>query len=426
MPNILRQASDLWRKFKQWLQNLNLFPSVPPSTDEYDLCTQRISTRVFIFLFTVSLMILLFYTSLKKITKTISVKEPPFIQYKQLYSTYSLSLTCPCAKISINYEEFVHIEYTLHQVCSSIFVDQRWINYLTPSSVKEIYDDDFRMRGSFAFQGLKTFCDLINRTIFDSLIDFHSRQYVSASVTPVDLFVSETKSLADQFRSSMRNSFLLSLAMIRDTTQANALLSGLQTNNQLVVENQKTNVIITVKMYGSCSCASSSTCIVQSTIHQHLNAMRYFDVPGFYTGCYVIESLLQSSLECFYNQQCIDELRAYMPLSSSMNVTALDSSLSNHYFINSTIEDLVDHLMIEQWKVSPMYERYYNRCQPIQCIYTVETRNDAIYIVTSLFGIAGGLITGLKFLVPRLVNTVRRKKAHSRSATSKSKSNKLQ
>jgi hypothetical protein len=88
---------------------------------------------------------------------------------------------------------------------------------------------------------------------------------------------------------------------------------------------------------------------------------------------------------------------------------ALNESLSSVYFKNSTIKELLDNLMIEQWNFFSIFENYYNQCQPIKCIYTFETNNDMIYIVTTLFGIVGGLITVLKFIVPRLVKLVRKR-----------------
>jgi hypothetical protein len=104
-----------------------------------------------------------------------------------------------------------------------------------------------------------------------------------------------------------------------------------------------------------------------------------------------------------------------------MDVTALNSSLPSNYSTDSTVQDLVNNLMIEQWNPSSMYERYYNECQPTQCVYTFQTRNDVIYIVTTLFGIVGGLTTVLKFIVPRLVKIFRKKKEHPQPVTSKSK-----
>ena len=127
-------------------------------------------------------------------------------------------------------------------------------------------------------------------------------------------------------------------------------------------------------------------------------------------GCYIIESLLQSGLQCFYNQDCIDELQSYLESSTILNMTALDLSLSVQFFENSTIEDLLDQLMVEEWNTSSMYDNYYNECQPKQCSYTLPTRNSAIYIVTTIIGLVGGLITVLRVIVPRLVTIVRKRK----------------
>jgi hypothetical protein len=99
-----------------------------------------------------------------------------------------------------------------------------------------------------------------------------------------------------------------------------------------------------------------------------------------------------------------------------MMVTALDLPLPSLYSTNSTIQELVDSLTIEQWNVSVNYEKYYNECRPIQCIYTFETRNDLIYILTTLFGIAGGLTTVLKFILPRLMKLFRKKRREEQQA----------
>ncbi len=419
---VLREhGRHLFSQSKRYLLTFNVFTSVPPSTDEYELRTQRISTRLFIFFLIVSMTILLLYTSLITVRKAINVEEPPLKRYLQLYSKYSQTLTCACTQISIHYEKFLRIEYTLHQVCSSIFVDQSWIDYLANPSEIIMYIIDFRMTSASAFQALSTFCLLINRTISDSFIEFYSRQYVSASVMSSKLFKSETESLTNRFKLSMTNSFLLSLSMIRDTTQANGLLSALKTNYNVYVADTG-SVEMGYRIFNGCRCNSSSTCIESSSIYQYPNPdERLFNISGFYIGCYVLEALLQSTLECFYNQTCINHLKVYFPWSSAINFTALDSSSPSNYSQDSTIKDLVSNLMIEQWNVSMMYERYYNECRPKQCTY-IKTRNDLIYIVIALFGIVGGLTTVLKLVVPRLVKVVRKKKEHRQPATGKTKS----
>jgi hypothetical protein len=221
--------------------------------------------------------IILLYNSLITVTKSITVEAPSFIQYAHLNSTYPQTIICPCSKISINHENLVRVNYTLHQVCNSIFVDQSWIIYLS-SFETDVIGKDFRWTSPYAFQGLKAFCDLINRTINDNLVAFNSSKYVSTSVISEHVFESEAKSLIDQFRSSMTNTFSLSLSIIRSTTQANALLSGLQTNFYLYQVNGSDYLAINGTLYDDCRCASSSTCISPSSIYDYSTSTPLFNV----------------------------------------------------------------------------------------------------------------------------------------------------
>jgi hypothetical protein len=396
------RARSLWYKSKQFCQNLNLFPSVPPSTNEYDCRNERISTRVFIFFFILILTILLFYTSFVNVTKTVNIKTPTLAQYSNLYATYPQTLTCPCTTISINYGKFLHVEYSFHQVCSSMFVNENWTDYLaTFADHKLMVVEDFRWTGTYTFQTLSVFCNVINETISDNLISFYSNQYISAFVISSELFQTQITSLVDQFKSSIINSFLLSLSTIRSTNQGNSLFSVLQTNYEFGKSDGY--VYGQANKYSGCQCAYSATCVEPSAIFNSSSEAIIFSVPGLYIGCFVIEALLQSTMECFYNQTCINQLQSYLNSSLPMNVTALDTSLPTQYFINSTIEELLDNLMVEQWNSSQLYDSYYNECQPAQCTYTYVTKNDIIYIVTTLVGLVGGLITVLELVVPRLV-----------------------
>ncbi|CAF3546542.1 unnamed protein product, partial [Adineta steineri] len=409
-------------KLKHHFATFNIFASVPPTTNEHQLRNQRISTRLFIILLIILLSILLLYTSLINITQTVNVKAPSIQEYEQLYNSYNQTLTCECTQVSINYEKFIQIQYTLHQVCHSDFVTQEWINYLaTSSGNSELNSTDFRLSSTFIFQAMSTFCTLVNQTISNSLIQFYSNQYVSAFVTPSNVFQLQTKAFISQFKSTTATGFLLSLTMIRNTTQSNALLSGELDNFGLFALFGGGLTAYSLS-YGNCTCTSSATCISQSSIYDSGSGYEMlFTIPGLYAGCYIIESLLQSNLQCFYNQTCINQLQSYFQGSTLMSVTALDTSLSSQFLENSTIADILNQLMVEEWINSSMYENYYNECKPSYCSYTVTTKNSAIYIITTLIGLVGGLITVLKFIIPYLVMFVRRKKATRRAETGKIK-----
>ena len=403
MPRILGPISNLCHKIELFYVNLNVFPSVLPTTDEYQLRNQRISTRLFIFLLILLLSILLLYTSLIDITQTVNVKAPPINEYLQLYDLHGQALICDCTQISINYEKFISIQYTFHQVCSSDFVTQDWFYYLatSPGNSGAFYDA-FRMTSTFAFQALNTLCVLVSQTISNRLRQFYSSQYVSASVTPTNVFQSQTHVFISQFILSTTNEFLLSLSMIRKTTQSNSLVSGQLTNYRLYPDT--VSEIFTKSIwYGDCMCASSAACVFQYAIVNYPNFTELLQVPDFYLGCYIVEALLKSSLECFYDQNCIDELESYLGSTTFLNVTALDVSLSIQFFENSTIEDLLNQLMVEEWNSTSMYDSYYNECKPSKCSFIRVTKNGVIYIFTTLIGLIGGLITVLKLIIPRLV-----------------------
>ncbi|CAF4519105.1 unnamed protein product, partial [Rotaria sp. Silwood2] len=61
--------------------------------------------------------------------------------------------------------------------------------------------------------------------------------------------------------------------------------------------------------------------------------------------------------------------------------------------------------------LSTIYETYYNACQPIKYTYSYATTTDLLYILTTLFGLVGGMMTILKLVVPLFVKIVRRNKS---------------
>jgi hypothetical protein len=331
------------------------------------------------------------------------MKTPTLEQYLNLYAKYPQTLSCPCSKISIKYENLVEVQYSFHQVCTSDFVTGEWIDFVaTRRQTIQLNYDDFRLTAKYIFQALSAFCELMNSTIFDNLDRFYSEEYVSAFIIPLELFQSQVQASVKQFRTLTVNNLLLSLSMIREVTHGDVLLSGMQ-NNYYLYEESTTFQLAIAHSYGNCSCALSATCSSQSAMRDYSDDRVKFNVPGFYVGCYVIESLLQSNLQCFYNQACISIVQSYFGRIPPFNPTALNSSLPSQYFVNSTIQDLVNSLMVEEWNVTENYTSYYVECQPSQCIYSYTARNGILYIVTTLIGLLGGLITFFRLLVPQVV-----------------------
>ena len=402
--------SRLCTKVKDSLINMNIFSSDPPSTDEYQLKNELLSTRIFLFLFICSLFVLVFYTTLVDRNQTIEIDSPNVEQYSRLYSIYEETLTCPCRQISVSYQTFTQLNYQFHQICQSQFIEQDWINYITQYRIQgQLNLRDFRSIITKIFQSLTSFCSLSEQRIRNSLNEFYSHELISLQLKSFQLFQSQMQSLIEQFQNSIRNQFLLSISMLRKTTANNQIASGLLTNYYFIA-TQFNTLITQPQIYQNCSCQISSQCFQQAAFYNPQGNLTLFELPGFYIGCYVIESLLKSNLQCFYNQSCIQQLQSYLNFNSTMNVTQLNRSLLIRFQENSTIEDLIDELMVEQWNSSISFENYYAGCEPSACSYTVKTRNSLIYIVTTIIGLIGGLVTTLKLIVPRIVNYWRKKK----------------
>ena len=401
----------LWRQSRTQLTRLNSFESIPPSTDPRIVRNEKISTWLFILLLFVSVSILLFYNSFVPIEKTFTVKQPTYSQYSNLVSKYSNNLVCTCKTVSVTYEKFLQVNYTLHGICSSFLVSEHWIQYVSDSNDEGPYNViDFRTISSFAFQTLRSFCEIADETIQNSLKSFYTSQYVSAHLTASDLFRQQNDAQIQQFISTTINTFLSSLKLIRQTTQGNALLAGTHSNFHFFIDPFSGEARSFEVEYSGCSCGQTALCFSQAVIFNTNRNLVVFILPGFYSGCYTIEALLVSTFQCFYDEQCFTELIFNINSTLTLNATILNQSLSTKFKKNSTVGEMINELMVEQWKSNITFIKYYDECEPSQCTYSTKTNNDAIYIITAIFGLLGGLVTILRIVVPRTINYFRRER----------------
>ena len=165
---------------------------------------------------------------------------------------------------------------------------------------------------------------------------------------------------------------------------------------------------------GTCDCSNKFTCTQQIVLKMNTT---YIPVPGWYIGCYMIDSLLDSTLECYYNQTCIQliynsfstvnlygvQWNTSTPQPQSLNVS---QSLIGRFPMNSTIRDCLQELLVETWNPTTDFNSYYEQCQPTGCSYTLNIRKDLLVVVTTLVGLLGGLSAALNVLAPIAVRII--------------------
>jgi hypothetical protein len=129
---------------------------------------------------------------------------------------------------------------------------------------------------------------------------------------------------------------------------------------------------------------------------------------GIRVGCYVVEALLRSDLRSFFDVDCITKLTHTLELSScpAYSNPSLYRINSSRYRPETSLQELVSNLMIEEWNNETFYDNYFNICQPKECIVTYISRGNVLYIITTIISLIGGLTEVYKFLTPIMVKLV--------------------
>lgn len=389
---------------------MNLFPSTPPTTDHFQLRIQFVSTRLFIFLLATSLTIITIYVSAINVIKTVTFDAPSVTKYYELYEDHPQTLTCPCSRISMPYSSFFRVNYILHPVCQSIYVSKEFIEYMYVATPYYQSSAELLTNGFAVFQTLSSLCHVAEETITINLQHFFSRHYISTTTVTSSLLQNQFKEIFEQFITSITQSLLTSLKSIRATTQINGLMTAKFTNYDLGVWNSGRGLGRMQMTYDdNCSCAESSSCVTPAVMYAYYPEESRWVVPGFFCGCFVLEALLQSSLECFFDQACLHTFHQYVNVPSIFSSTPLLNGRSMTRFApTTTVRTILESLVVDQWNWSVIYSDYYGACLVSECTYTLVGKHDVIYILSTLIGLVGGLVTTLKFLTPRTVSLVSR------------------
>ncbi|CAF2589079.1 unnamed protein product [Rotaria sp. Silwood2] len=134
-------------------------------------------------------------------------------------------------------------------------------------------------------------------------------------------------------------------------------------------------------------------------------------------GYLFIDSLLASSLECFYNTSCIQILIKWRSFDSYnapvdsrvINVISLDSTVDSCFSPDTKSDKIVSQLFIENWANSTNFSFYYN-----QCTYAYEERFNRAYAIATILGIVDGLSIALRTVILPIVKLLREIYNHCR------------
>ncbi|CAF3638272.1 unnamed protein product, partial [Rotaria sp. Silwood2] len=102
-----------------------------------------------------------------------------------------------------------------------------------------------------------------------------------------------------------------------------------------------------------CDCQNDFYCTSSAVFDNTFRARtRYISnntktLPGIASGCVRIISILDSTLECFYNQTCLDDIISYFPTNEKFSALVIHSNSSYNRY--TKVKTMLENLMIEQW-----------------------------------------------------------------------------
>jgi hypothetical protein len=400
MPvNILARLCWIIAFLKNYLVQLNLFYS--GVEDEQTIKNERRSTRLYLVLLIVSMIISTFYYTIVPYTEIVLKESPSLNEYLTL--VHHSSLQCPCSKVGIAYEKFIEIEPFYLEICQSNFISDDWMNHLLSLYEQSRIDStptDFRRIAVFQFQTIRSLCQLAKDINKNNIQSFLKKEFIQSQLILPELFQVQIHSFVTEFINSISKTFLRTLHFVQNITAQSLLMTGapvtsVQPYQQAYTSHLETNFPFTETVYTflddtTCTCSSSTatTCLGIATFQNEA-------VDGFQTGCYMLNALFQSTLEILYNQSFLDKFT-----DSSKHFQKLNSSVSN-----SMIDVLLSRMFVDHWLNTSYYERYFNICAPDLCQYTVIQQHDFLNIATFMIGFYSGLSAALSIVVPFIIMT---------------------
>jgi hypothetical protein len=166
----------------------------------------------------------------------------------------------------------------------------------------------------------------------------------------------------------------------------------------------------------NCSCALNDDCkqqleLYNRTAFSNARIGVLFNISNMFSGCFTIPSVLQSSLECFFNRTCLNYVLGRTLVlpeyrGNTMNVSILKIN-STRFSPNMLVQEIINEMMIETWGDNISYSQYYEQCAPKLCTYFFTSRNNALYVFTTMIGLFGGLSVALRIIVPLIITWIR-------------------
>lgn len=407
------QWHTLGRTIKTALVQLNIFEETAIST-EHDIRSHRIATRLYLVLMALSMIICMIYTSRSEYSITKTIERPTQQEYEAFRGNRNESIQCPCNNISILHKNFTLISADYHQLCSSDFVKQEW--YEMPVLNKAVFGlDRFILLSPSYFRAMSLLCETAYTTMISATDRYLSTTLIATQVIQPEQFYNQMNASVDLFWKKTLKQFLFTNSFISNIVYANEYMNLAMTNTKISL-NQMAPVYNGMDLPISSVLVVEANNIMNYCVRDHptdsysLSLYLMYLIEDVSSACNIAEIALNTSLTCWYQQSCLDAFRFVLSSQIGSNpiaINALDSTEPSRFWPDvTTLEPIYKNLMVENFSASSSYDSFYDICSPSYCIYTHKEPTTILVIITTMFGLFGGLNVALRLLTRFLVKLV--------------------
>ena len=326
--------------------------------------------------------------------------------YEKLLNEYPTTFQCTCSQIAIQYGSFVTLAPQYHSVCSSVFATGKSIVFTRlPFYAGVGYHVTLRSY----FNTLATLCLMAKSTVYDAWHIYNQSVLITSTVLLPGELLTRTHIVFDQFKSTTEITFTRAIAIVQ--AHARMMLTTIQLNAGLepwsIISGKRAEFKTVPTIIDNCSCGLDAECQTLLTFFRNYMLPPRESMPNIFRACSAVQSTFQSTLECLFNESCLIVTKPYDMCPELFKTYVLQYTNTTSFLPSRPISYIVDRLLVEDWNEEIHYDQYYSQCAPKSCSYSFVASNSAIYIVTNIVGLFGGLNIALRMLVPFAVDVIR-------------------
>jgi hypothetical protein len=212
------------------IRELNLFSDHPFWSSTLTDAEQLLSTRLFLFFLSISVLAVIVYTSFTIRTHEVTLEKFSLTEFEQLEILHPITINVPCTKLSIPYDKFIHLSPQFHQVCSSPFIGPKWISSLFLPNATSHNILDFRTFTFAQFRALALLCRTARQAVNDAQRAFASTHLVTSHALSRSQFIEIADVLISNLKRNVEANEKRTTRLVSLSIAENRVFSALRTN----------------------------------------------------------------------------------------------------------------------------------------------------------------------------------------------------